>query len=142
VQAVFVGTFEHSLDEKGRVVLPSTFRSHLADQGFISQYESCLGLWTPTEFRNVADRLTEKVREGATSQYALRAFAANAHEVKPDSQGRIVIPQRLREYAGLTRDVVIIGALDRIEIWDTARWQDVSASSEDSLSQAVTELGI
>jgi MraZ protein len=48
----------------------------------------------------------------------------------------------LRDYAGLTRDVVIIGALDRIEIWDTARWQDVSASSEDSLSQAVTELGI
>jgi transcriptional regulator MraZ len=142
VTTVFVGTFEHSLDEKGRVVLPSAFRSHLADHGFISQYESCLGLWTPEEFGNVADRLTEKVREGRTSQYALRAFAANAHEIKPDSQGRIVIPQRLRDYAGLARDVVIIGALERIEIWDAARWHEVSESSDQSLTEAVSELGI
>jgi MraZ protein len=139
---VFVGTFEHSLDEKGRIVLPSTFRNHLVDRGFISQYENCLGLWTPEEFRNVADRLTEKVREGATSQYALRAFAANAHEVKPDSQGRISIPQRLRDYAGLDRDAVVIGALDRIEIWDAARWRQLEAASDDTLTQAVTDLGI
>lgn len=139
---MFVGTYEHSLDEKGRVVLPSVFRAHLADRGFVSQYESCLGLWTPEEFEKVAARLTEKVREGATSQYAVRAFAANAHEVRPDSQGRIVLPQRLRDFAGLTRDVVIIGALERIEIWDAARWHEVSASSDESLTQAVSELGI
>lgn len=139
---MFVGTYEHSLDEKGRVVLPSVFRAHLAERGFVSQYESCLGLWTPDEFQKVADRLTEKVREGATSVYAVRAFAANAHEVRPDSQGRIVLPQRLREYAGLTRDVIIIGALERIEIWDAARWREISASSDESLTQAVAELGI
>jgi transcriptional regulator MraZ len=139
---VFVGMFEHSLDDKGRVVLPSTFRSHLAERGFISQYESCLGLWTPEEFANVAERLTGKVREGKASQYALRAFSANAHEVRPDSQGRIVIPQRLRDYAGLQREVAIIGALDRIEIWDAARWADVSAESDQSLTDAVSELGI
>lgn len=139
---MFVGTYEHSLDEKGRVVLPSVFRAHLAERGFVSQYENCLGLWTPDEFKKVADRLTEKVREGATSVYAVRAFAANAHEVKPDSQGRIVLPQRLREYAGLRRDVVIIGALERIEIWDADRWREISASSDESLTQAVAELGI
>lgn len=139
---MFVGTFEHSLDEKGRLVLPSTFRSHLADRGFLSQYESCLGLWTPEEFRNVAQRLTDKVREGKASQYALRAFAANAHEVKPDSQGRVSIPQRLRDYAGLDRDVVVIGALDRIEIWDRSRWEQVSDTSDESLTHAVSELGI
>jgi MraZ protein len=124
------------------VVLPSTFRSHLAERGFLSQWEKCLGLWTPEEFENVAQRLTEKVREGKTSQFALRAFASNAHEVRPDSQGRVVIPQRLREYAGLDRDVVIIGALGRIEIWDAARWDDVSAGSDEVLAQAVTELGL
>lgn len=139
---MFVGTYEHSLDEKGRVVLPSVFRGHLADRGFVSQYENCLGLWTPDEFQKVADRLTAKVREGATTHYTVRAFSANAHEVKPDSQGRIMLPQRLRDFAGLTRDVVIIGALERIEIWDAARWGDVSASSDDSLTQAVAELGI
>lgn len=139
---MFVGTFEHSLDDKGRMVLPSTFRSHLADHGFLSQYERCLGLWTPEEFRNVAQRLTDKVREGKASQFALRAFSANAHQVKPDAQGRVSIPQRLRDYAGLDRDVVVIGALDRIEIWDRDRWYEVSGSSDESLTHAVSELGI
>ena len=139
---MFVGKFEHSLDEKGRVVLPSTFRVQLVDKGFLSQWDRCLGLWTEEDFFDGADRLTEKVREGATSLYAVRAFAANAHEVKPDSQGRIMLPQRLRDFAGLTRDVVIIGALERIEIWDSARWRDISASSDESLTQAVAELGI
>jgi MraZ protein len=139
---VFVGTFEHSLDDKGRLVLPSVFRSHLADRGFVSQYESCLGLWTEDGFMDVARRLQEKVREGKASQNAVRAFAANATEVRPDSQGRITIPPRLREYAGLDREVVVIGALDRVEIWDASRWRDISSAADDSLTSAVTELGI
>ncbi|MCX7620961.1 MAG: division/cell wall cluster transcriptional repressor MraZ [Acidimicrobiales bacterium] len=139
---MFVGTFEHSLDDKGRLVLPSVFRSHLAERGFVSQYERCLGLWTEEGFAEVAKRLQAKVREGKASHNAVRAFAANATEVRPDSQGRITIPPRLRTYAGLERDVVIIGALDRIEIWDASRWRDVSSAADDSLTNAVTELGI
>jgi MraZ protein len=139
---VFVGTFEHSLDDKGRVVLPSTFRSHLADRGFISQLDSCLGLWTDEGFADVAERLTEKIRDGQAPQEAMRAFAANAHEVRPDSQGRITIPQRLREFAHLERDVVVIGAIGRIEIWDAPRWQEVSATADESLTDAVRALGL
>jgi MraZ protein len=139
---VFVGSFEHALDDKGRVVLPATFRPHLADQGFLSQYDQCLGLWTPEGFEGVARRLTERVRAGEASQFALRAFSANAHQVKPDSQGRIVIPERLRAFAGLERDVVIIGALEHIELWDASRWRGLEESSDQSLTQAVTELGI
>ena len=139
---MFVGTFEHSLDDKGRLVLPALFRHHLADHGFVSQYEGCLGLWTPEEFENVAQRLTAKVCEGQASQNALRAFSSNAHEVKPDSQGRIVLPQRLRDFAHLERDVVVIGALERIEIWDAARWQQVSRVADDSLADVVAEHGI
>jgi MraZ protein len=139
---VFVGTFEHSLDEKGRVVLPSTFRSYLADKGFLSQYEECLGVWTEQGFREFADRLTQKVRDGAASQDSLRGLGANAHEVRPDSQGRITVPQRLREYAGLERDVVVIGAFDRIEIWDATRWQRVAPAADESLTQAVRGLGV
>jgi len=139
---VFVGTFEHSLDDKGRLVLPSTFRAHLADRGFVSQYERCLGLWTEDGFTDVARRLTDKVREGLASHDAVRAFAANASEVRPDSQGRIVVPQRLREFAGLQREVVVIGALDRIEIWDAARWGELAGSADQSLVTAVSELGI
>ena len=139
---MFVGTFEHSLDDKGRVVLPATFRTALADKGFLSQFDACLGLWTETGFAEVAQRLTEKIREGAAPQDARRAFAANAHEVRPDGQGRITIPQRLRDFAGLDREVVVIGAIDRIEIWDLARWQATSGQADQSLTQAVTALGL
>jgi MraZ protein len=139
---VFVGTFEHSLDGKGRVVLPSTFRNDLAGKGIVSQYENCLGVWTVEGFAEVASRLTDKVREGLTTHNAVRAFAANAVQVEPDTQGRILLPQRLRDFAGLERDVVIIGAIDRIEIWNAERWQAVSAEADQSLLTAVTGLGI
>jgi MraZ protein len=139
---VFVGTFEHSLDDKGRVVLPSTFRVQLVERGFLSQWDRCLGLWTEEGFNDVARRLTEKIREGLAPQEALRSFAANAHEVRPDSQGRITIPQRLREFAHLERDAVVIGAIDRIEIWDAGRWGDQAVTADDSLVQAVTALGL
>ncbi|WP_208028002.1 division/cell wall cluster transcriptional repressor MraZ [Rhabdothermincola sediminis] len=139
---MFVGTFEHSLDEKGRIVLPSTFRSHLADKGFLSQFDACLGLWTEEGFREVSGRLKDKIRDGLAPQEALRAFAANAHEVRPDAQGRITIPQRLRDFAGLSRDAVVIGAIDRIEIWDASRWSEVANQADGSLSQAVRALGL
>jgi MraZ protein len=139
---VFVGTFEHSLDDKGRVVLPSTFRAQMNDKGYLSQWDKCLGLWTEADFADVARRLTEKVRDGLAPQEAIRAFSANAHEVRPDSQGRITIPQRLREFAHLERDAVVIGAIDRIEIWDAGRWGDQSGMADDSLIQAVTALGL
>jgi MraZ protein len=139
---VFVGTFEHSLDDKGRIVLPSTFRSHLADRGYLTKLDGCLGLWTPDEFAAVTARLVEKVREGLAPQGARRAFSSDAHEVRPDSQGRITIPQRLREFAHLERDAVVVGALERIEIWDAARWQEVSAAADESLTDAVTALGL
>jgi MraZ protein len=139
---VFVGTFEHSLDGKGRVVLPAAFRNELSGRGYIAQYQQCLGLWTQEGFNEVANRLRDKVREGLAPQNAVRALAANAVQVEPDAQGRILIPQRLRAYAGLDRDVAVIGALDRIEIWDAARWSSISGEADESLLAAVTDLGI
>lgn len=139
---MFVGTFEHSLDEKGRVVLPSTFRSYVADRGFLSKLDGCLGLWTPEEFETVASLLRDRVREGQVSSDALRVFAADAAEVRPDSQGRISIPQRLREFAGLERDLIVNGRLDRIEIWSVDRWNDVATTADQNLADAVVDLGI
>ncbi len=139
---MFVGTFEHSLDEKGRVVLPSAFRAQLAERGYLSQLDTCLGLWTEEGFADVTERLTGKIREGLAPQGALRSFAANAHEVRPDSQGRITIPQRLRTFAGLDRDAILIGNVGRAEIWDASRWAALSAEADESLSQAVTALGL
>ena len=138
---MFVGTFEHSLDDKGRVVLPVAFRNQLAERGFVSQYQGCLGVWTEEGFRDVADRLMAKVRDGQAPQSAVRAFAADATEVRPDSQGRIHLPQRLRDHAAMDRDVVIIGAIDRIEIWDAQRYQEMRAGADESLLSAI-DLGV
>jgi MraZ protein len=139
---VFVGNFEHSLDDKGRVVLPSTFRPHFAERGFLTQFDQCLGLWTQEGFTEVAQRLTDRVRSGEASQMALRAFASNAHEVRTDSQGRIGIPERLRQFAGLRREVVINGTINRVELWDAERWQAIDAERDDALTDVVTRLGI
>ncbi|HSL57046.1 MAG TPA: division/cell wall cluster transcriptional repressor MraZ [Acidimicrobiales bacterium] len=139
---MFVGTFEHSLDDKGRVVLPSTFRSHLAARGFLSKLDGCLGLWTPEEFEKVAELIRDRVREGRVAPDALRVFAADAAEVKPDSQGRISIPQRLRDFAGLERELIVNGRLDRIEIWDVDRWNRVADTADQNLAAAVVDLGI
>ena len=94
---MFVGTFEHSLDDKGRFVLPAVFRQQFDKTGVLCQYEQCIGLSTPEGLEEVAGRLKARVQAGAVSQLALRALAANAHTVKPDTQGRIGVPERLRE---------------------------------------------
>ena len=140
---MFVGTFEHSLDDKGRVVLPVTFRAQIsATKGILSQLDQCLGLWTADGFDEIARQLKTEIREGRAEQGAVRAFAASASEVNPDSQGRITIPQRQREFAGLERDAVLIGAIDRIEIWNADRWNDQVDAADDSLVKAVTALGL
>lgn len=139
---MFVGRFEHSLDEKGRLVLPASYRSAFVDPGFLTQYERCLGLWTAEGFADVTARLTAKVREGLAPNDAIRAFSSNAVEVKVDKAGRISIPDWLRAKAGLDKEAMVVGVLDRIEIWDARRWQEVSTGADDALVRAVSQLGI
>lgn len=139
---MFVGHFEHSLDDKGRVVLPASVRQHLEDRCYVSQYDECLALWTPEEFKAVAARLTELVRTQQAPQGALRALAANAAEIKPDSQGRITIPERLRTFASLERDVMVVGAFNRAELWNADRWKAKQTEGDQSLTSAVLNLGI
>ena len=139
---MFVGTFEHALDGKGRVVLPSQFCNGLAGTGYLAKYERCLGLWTQEGFDEIVLRLRQKVREGEVSMNALRSLTGNAVQVEPDAQGRILIPQKLREYAGLDREVAVVGLGDRIEIWSSTRWVEVDSQADDSLLSAVLEHGI
>ena len=119
---MFVGTHERMLDEKGRLALPVAFRSQLGQRGFLVDLEVCLGIYTEDGFREAIDRLNEQVRTGEASQDALRVVSSSAHEVKPDSQGRIVVPTWHREAVGLRNEVVAIGAINRIEIWRPTRW--------------------
>ena len=139
---MFVGTFEHSLDDKGRLVLPTAFRGRLADGGYLTPYQSCLALWAPTQFEEFVDRLSEKVRSTEASPNAVRVFMANTSDIRPDSQGRFAVPPRLRDYAGLDSSVVLAGVRDHIELWSPPRWEEISTEGDASLSDAVATLGI
>ena len=125
---VFVGQFEHSLDPKGRIVLPASFRTSFEQSGFlIKGPEGCLALLTPERFQDIAQNMASRSEEGdIRHRSAKRSFGAGAARVLPDKQGRIAIPADLRVFAHLQRECVIVGAIDEVEIWDSARWQEVT----------------
>ena len=132
----FVGTHEHGLDDKGRMVLPAKIRAQLGETGMVGMADGCLGLWTIDGFDAIADRLAAAVEEGAADPAVLRKFMAFAAEVTPDQQGRVVIPQVLRDHAGLGSEVVVNGRRDRAEIWAKDRWHalvnpETAAATED-----------
>lgn len=134
---MFLGTYEHSLDPKGRVILPAKFRERLESGAFLAKsLDGCLALYDAEEFEKVAMAMQEQARRGAVERNAVRSFAAGATEATPDKQGRISIPAHLRAFAGLEREVVVTGALSRIEIWDATTWRDIDAEAERSLTAA------
>jgi MraZ protein len=134
---MFLGEFQHSLDTKGRVILPADFRPALAGGAVVGAFPGgCLAVYTKEEFERVSREILEKLRAGEHELDATRAFFADAKEVTPDRQGRVAIPQSLREYAGLDREITVTGALTRIEVWDTARWQDRKLAGRSSLHEA------
>lgn len=141
-RARFVGTYEHGLDDKGRMVLPSKIRAQLGETGVVAKLDGCLGLWTPEGFDRAADQLEAEIENGRATTGALRVFIADAHEVTPDQQGRIVIPQRLRTFANLTTEVVVTGRMKRAEIWDAATWNELSDGHDSELTSAVRAIGL
>jgi MraZ protein len=131
VRRLFLGTHHPRLDDKGRLFLPAKFRDDLAEGIVITKgQEHCLFGWTRAEF----DRFTAPYRDAPLSNKAardyLRMLYASAEEEVPDKQGRITIPPRLRTYAGLTRDVAVVGAATRIEIWNAEAWARYEAEHE------------
>lgn len=128
----FVGRFEHSLDQKGRIVLPASFRSHFETAGFLTKSsEGCLALVTSTRFSQIAAEMVQLATDGGSSRRAAkRAFGASAARVNVDKQGRFAIPEELREFASLERECVVVGAIDAVELWDATRWRSVNAAGE------------
>lgn len=114
------GTYEHSVDAKGRLFIPSKLREDLGEVCYLTMgIDACLALYPQASW----DVFTEKFASLPMTQSRLmRPIFANAVKCEPDSQGRIMLPQRLRRYAGLDKDIVIIGVHNRAEIWDAATW--------------------
>lgn len=140
-RARFVGTYDHGLDDKGRMVLPAKIRAQLGEAGMLGKLDGCLGLWTIEGFDTAADEMEALSNAGEVTTGALRAFIADAHEIVPDQQGRIVIPGRLRQYAALGSEIVITGRMKRAEIWDAATWRAMSDANDAELHDAVKTHG-
>ena len=135
VSCVFLGTHTPRLDEKGRLILPAKFRDELAGGVVITKgQERCLYVFPTSEFGRIAAQLRETPMTHKAARAYGRVFFASAHDEVPDKQGRVTIPGHLREYAGLGRDLVVIGASTRVEIWDKQAWDTYLAESEDEFA--------
>ncbi|MEO5663868.1 MAG: division/cell wall cluster transcriptional repressor MraZ [Nocardioides sp.] len=138
---MFFGTYTPKLDEKGRLFLPAKFRDQLTEGLVVTRgQERCLTVWAMEDFQAMTNRLREApVTNKGARDYVRMLFAAASQEV-PDKQGRISIPGSLREYASLTKDVVVIGSMNRIEIWDPTAWTTYSEEQESKFSDLSEEI--
>jgi MraZ protein len=138
---MFLGTHEPKLDEKGRLILPAKFREELATGLVITKgQERCLYVFPQNEFLTI----TETLRQAPVTQKAARDYSrvmfAGAHDEIPDRQGRVTIPQSLREYASLEKECVVIGANTRVEIWDSKAWNSYLADREKNFADVSEEV--
>jgi MraZ protein len=137
----FLGTYTPRLDDKNRLVLPARFREPLADGLVITRgQERCLCVWPVEGFTAATEKLSAAPLTSKATRDYLRVLFAGAHDEVPDKQGRVTVPQPLREYAGLVRDCAVIGANTRVEIWSAEAWEGYLAAQEDTFSALSQEV--
>ncbi|MDE0573337.1 division/cell wall cluster transcriptional repressor MraZ [Demequina sp. B12] len=138
---VFLGTFTPRLDDKGRLILPAKFRGRLAS-GLVATrgLDRCVFLFPLDEFAVVHDRLRRAPLENKNARDYLRNFLGHASDDIPDKQGRILLSAPLRKYAGLDRDVAVVGMGSRVEVWDAQAWEEYLERGEDEYAATAAEV--
>ena len=138
---MFFGTYTPKLDDKGRLILPAKFRDELAEGLVVTRgQERCLYVWSLEEFGKLTERMREVPVTNKAGRDYLRMFFAGASDEVPDKQGRVTIPPMLRDYASLSKDCIVIGAMNRVEIWDSASWQSYSDQQEQAFADLSEEV--
>ena len=138
---MFSGEFEYRLDEKGRLPVPPRFRAAFRDGLVLTRgIEKCLTIYTPAEWKKVADNITTSNLSPSKLRTINRTLFASAYSLVIDGQGRIGLPMSLRAYAGIGEDIVIIGANNYLEIWDRNAWEAVQRASQDQVWQIIEGL--
>jgi MraZ protein len=133
---MFLGTHSPRLDEKGRLILPAKFREELAEGLVLTRgQERCIYVFSQKEFERVHERMREAPLSSRQARDYIRVFLSGASDEVPDKQGRVTIPPALRAYAGLGRELAVIGAGTRAEIWDAAAWQTYLEEQETAFSE-------
>lgn len=140
-----MGEYVHTLDEKGRIIIPARFREDLSDRFVITKgLDGCLFLYPTGEWAKLSEKLRALPMTNRGARAFTRLFLAGAQEAEMDKQSRITIAPRLREYAGMEKDVVLVGVSNRAELWAEERWQayqDETAADYEKLAEAMVELG-
>ena len=143
---MFLGQYRHTVDDKGRLVLPARYRDNLADGCVITKgQERCLFVFPLDRWRQEVEKYRMLPRTDARARRLTRAFFAGAIHQELDAVGRVQLPLRLREYAGLQREVTVIGVEERAEIWDSAAWGEYDKEADNyysNIEEALSDLGI
>jgi MraZ protein len=138
---VFLGTHSPRLDEKGRLILPARFREQLAAGLVVTRgQERCLYVFPMRGFEEMQRKLQQAPMTSKQARDFLRVFLSGAYDEVPDKQGRITLPTKLRAYAGLEREVAVVGMGDRAEIWDAAAWEAYLGEKEEVFADTHDEV--
>ena len=141
---MFMGEYNHTIDAKGRLIIPAKFREVLGDEFVVTKgMDGCLFVFDNSEWQAFAEKLRSLPMIDKEVRQFTRFFLAGAASVEVDKQGRILLPSVLRDFAGITKDTVLIGVGSRIEIWSKDRWEGtVTYQDMDESSTHMVELGI
>ena len=143
---MFIGEYQHTVDNKGRIIMPSKLRDDLGQNFIVTKgLDNCLFVYPMEEWKRLENKLRTLPLTNKNARAFIRFFCAGATECSLDKQGRILIPNNLREYAKIIKDVVIIGVAERIEIWAKEEWTNYNSDdnlSYEDIAEKMAELGI
>ena len=138
---MFMGEYNHTIDTKGRVIIPAKFRDKLGEAFVITKgLDGCLYGYANEDWQVFEDKLSSLSITNKDSRQFTRFFLAGAADCEVDKQGRILIPSVLREFAGLEKDVVLVGVSRRIEIWNKEKWSEITAQYDDNMDEIAANL--
>jgi MraZ protein len=139
---MFIGEYNHNLDEKGRLAIPAKFRALLKKGGVVTKgLDNCLFLYTKDQWEKIAQKLAALPISQAKARAFSRHLLAGAMDLEFDSQGRVTLPEYLRDFSGLKKSVIVAGLYNHLEIWDKNKWNDYKKESEKNSNAIAEELG-
>ena len=143
---MFMGEYQHSLDEKGRLIVPAKFREDLGEKFIITRgLDNCLYVYPLIQWKQLEEKIKELPTSHSDTRAFVRMFFSGAVEAELDKQGRVVVPQHLREHARIDKDVYVIGISTKVEIWSKESWEnysDQAQQSYESIAEKIIDIGI
>lgn len=140
--SMFIGEYSHNLDDKGRLAVPKKFRTALSKGAVVTRgLDNCLFLYTTAEWKKLAERLANLPFAQANTRAFARLMLAGAMDVPLDKQGRIILPEYLRSFAGLKKSIVVAGLYNRLELWDQGNWEAYTKRNESESAKIAEQMG-